>query len=352
MYCSKGISMKKNYYLCGVLVAIATIALASCGTPQYTTEQIIDKTRIDNTVWTPELDKQDSRIKFYRQTASYMDEESGWYFQFCREGSRLDPTEYFYTFHGLNLRYRYADDNWSVRYIQDQKADGTPVFRRIKTKPGVLHFGQGGPEEKEDREVIDSILHSCPTPEELLKENPDQYEFKIVDKQLFFSLMKEALCNPPSDILTYLDWSMWAMDVEPAYTDGYKFQIGYYMDWGSVDEIYIDVLFKTGTEYNDYVQLSDLVDAGKASSEQQEAFALIQKIRYAIKSKNLFIADEETYKDKIIGDIDFYRLYVFLNSINMNTDADHYGTAESNSPYIEETISEEEFRAAGNVVVN
>ena len=184
LYCSKGISMKKNYYLCGVLVAIATIALASCGTPQYTTEQIIDKTRIDNTVWTPELDKQDSRIKFYRQTASYMDEESGWYFQFCREGSRLDPTEYFYTFHGLNLRYRYADDNWSVRYIQDQKADGTPVFRRIKTKPGVLHFGQGGPEEKEDREVIDSILHSCPTPEELLKENPDQYEFKIVDKLL------------------------------------------------------------------------------------------------------------------------------------------------------------------------
>ena len=169
--------MRKKYYLYGVMAAIAVISLASCGSQQHTTEQAINITPIDNTVWTPALDNQESLVKFYRQTASYMDEESGWYFQFCREGSRLDPMEYFYTFHGINLRYRYADNNWSIRYIQDQNADGTPIFRQIKTKPGVLHFGQGGPEEEEDRKVVNSILRSNPSPEELLKENPYQYKF-------------------------------------------------------------------------------------------------------------------------------------------------------------------------------
>ncbi|MBO4838193.1 MAG: hypothetical protein J5493_02350 [Lachnospiraceae bacterium] len=306
------------------------------------------KTPLNVTAWNAPFDP-DSQIGFYRQIASHMDDETGWYFQFCREGIKSDPEEYQYICHGMNLRYRYKDNYWDVTYLQDKKGDGTAVFKKIKSKPGTIHFGLGGEDEKADRDVINTLLRKKLPPKELIAEDPDRYEFKLIDKNMFFDLIREALSNPPVENTTYLDWPMWAMQVEPEYMDGYRFQIGFYCKMGLIDEIYIDVLYKTDSRYDGYVQLSDLVEEGKADKGQQEAFELIQNVRSAIKNENLFIAQEEMYKNKEIGGIDLYRLYTFLNAIHTKTD-DNYYDLPADAPLIVEEISEEEFIAAGNTV--
>lgn len=305
-------------------------------------------TPLDAAVWNGEYDP-DSPIKFYRQIASHMDDKTGWYFQFIREGVKEDPEEYFYTFHGMNMRYRYKDNYWSVSYMQDIGGDGKPVFRRIKSKPGSIHFGTSSEDEHADRDLINDLLNKRLTPEEMIALDPDQYEFRWIDGNMFFDLIREALSNPPIETMTYLDYPMWAMYVDPEYIDGYRFQIGFYCKMGTIDEIYIDVLYKTGTECDDYVQLSDLVEERKADAGQQEAFELIQMVRTEIKKENYFLAQEELYKDKEIGGIDFYRMYAFLNALHTKT-ADNYFDSQPGIPWLVEEISEEEFIAAGNTV--
>lgn len=69
---------------------------------------------------------------------------------------------------------------------------------------------------------------------------------------------------------------------------------------------------------NDYVQLSDMVDSGKATDEQKKVFEEIQDIVSKIKEKDIFIAGADKYKSETVGDVDFARLYTFLNNIYEN----------------------------------
>ena len=102
---------------------------------------------------------------------------------------------------------------------------------------------------------------------------------------------------------------------EPEYLSDYKFQIGFVSDMGTIDVIYIDVLYRTGDAYNDYIQLSDMVDDGTASTEQIQAFDLIKSISDGIVRDNTFMYEYGANKNKNIANIDFSRLYNFLNDI-------------------------------------
>ena len=115
-----------------------------------------------------------------------------------------------------------------------------------------------------------------------------------------------------------------------------------------IDEVYIDVLYRTGDGYNDYDQLSDLVEAGKASAAQQELFALLQDVRAAIKEQNSFTAMNELLGEKKIEGIDFARLITVLNYLDLGSDADHtelsiYCDDPAILPWENVTISKEEW---------
>ena len=112
--------------------------------------------------------------------------------------------------------------------------------------------------------------------------------------------------------------------MEPQWTDGYRFQIGCLMSSGCVDELFIDVLYRTGEGYKDYVQLSDLVEDGTATPEQQEAWALIQTVAEQIKEEEYFPARSDLYRDKTLAGIDFNRLLRFLNDLNEGKDLSRY----------------------------
>lgn len=214
-----------------------------------------------------------------------------------------------FTFNGINLRYRYSDNISS-----EQDSDGhIPVIQIL---------GNNGSQEIEhDMEIVSEMLdyeHGSVTKDELLMINPDDIEFKELDKDRFFNLMYDALNGEEHKEGKYPDIPSYALLTEPEYVDSYKFQIGFIADIGCVDVMFIDVLYEQGEEYNDYIQLSDLIESGNATNEQIQAFESLKSISDGIVTENNLNYGFDTYKDKDGAEIDFSRLYTFLNDIESN----------------------------------
>lgn len=268
-------------------------------------------------------DKEHVEWQFSKKMARVV-QDDGWVYTFdylySKDGQDSDTLIPF-QFYGVNLRYRYNDAYTEVINVTENGKNVT------KTVPAVIQLLGGANSQgiKNDMEKVADILgyeNQDVTPEELLAINPDDVVFEELDKDLFFNLIHEALnseSHPEGDNVL----PVYALMTEPEYLNDYKFQIGFVSDMGTVDVIYIDVLYRTGSEYNDYVQLSDMVDNGTASIEQKQAFNLIKSISDGIIRDNNLMYEHSTNKDTKIADIDFYRLYNFLCDIE-NGNYDKY----------------------------
>lgn len=267
---------------------------------------------------------EDFEVKFYRKVARET-LDNGWVYTFVNDGLKdenADDSDLIkYSFFGINLRYKY-DDNYVRKVVHEPESpDKGKPFTEIIIPPCLL-LGDGSEAEKRDMQLIDTILdYKNKSVEDLLALNPDDYEFEVIDKAMFFRLMKTALTSEPQkegNDQAYWDKPTYAFYTEPTYLSGYKFQIAFLQETGCVDELYIDVLYQTGDDYKDYVQLSDLVDNQTATAEQKQVFDNIVKIVADIKENENFIVNAAEYKDKKIGEVDFSRLYNFLNNIHKN----------------------------------
>ena len=260
-------------------------------------------------------DKEPVEWKFSKKIARVV-QEDGWVYTFdylyTKDGTDSDSLIPF-QFYGVNLRYRYNDAYTETINTTENGKNVT------KTVPAVIQMLGGANSQgikndmKKIAEILDYQNHDV-TPEELLAINPEDVAFEELDKDLFFGLIHEALNSEPhpegDNVLP-----VYALMTEPEYLSDYKFQIGFVSDMGTIDVIYIDVLYRTGDAYNDYIQLSDMIDDGSASTEQIQAFNLIKSISDGIVRDNTFMYEHGANKNKNIANIDFSRLYNFLNDI-------------------------------------
>lgn len=260
----------------------------------------------------------DFTVAFSRKVARKVCDD-GWVFTFvqnidkCGDDSNLKK----YQFYGINIRYRF-DEKYDQ--ILTHTYDNGTVVKECYTPP-VMIWGNGSENQKNDMAKIDEILDNTNSVDKLLSLNPDNYNFKELDKEIFFELMKEAINGEPQKEgtdLSYWDKPVYAFYVEPTYIDGYKFQIAFLNETGCVDELFIDILYKTGEEYNDYVQLSDMIDSGEATDEQKELFKLISTVVEQIKDEENFLAGREKYQEKEMAGVDLSRMYTFLKNIHEN----------------------------------
>lgn len=253
--------------------------------------------------------------KFSKNIARDINDD-GWVYSFgytyMKDGSDGDLIPF--EFYGINIRYRYHDDY----YEEITKVEaGEEVIERIPT-PYLMLGGASSSGIKQDMEKVAEILDykNCNvTREELLAINPEDVTFKELDKDMFFGLVDEALNGEAHPEGKYIELPTYALMTEPEYIDDYKFQIGFVSNMGTVDVIYIDVLYKTGEGYNEYIQLSDMIDDGTADDEQKDAFQLISDISKGIVEENNLIFAKDKNCNKVIGNIDFSRLYNFLQNI-------------------------------------
>lgn len=260
--------------------------------------------------------------------------DDGWVFSFVQRTAKDGDDSQLcrYSFFGVNLRYRF-DDAWrqmewhggkdpnpTVEQYDDwlQTPSGTGADASLYV-PRLLSWGDGSGAQRRDMEKIEAILTNDRDPGELLALDPADYEFETIDKALFFDLMREALTGAPHEERTDLNyWEHMPVDVlvEPDWQEGCRFQIGFLMSQGCIDELYIDLLYQTGEGYGDYVQLSDLAEAGTAGPEQAEAWALLQRVTEEIKDREHFLAGAELYRDKTLAGVDFNRLLRFLTDLH------------------------------------
>lgn len=241
--------------------------------------------------------------------------DDGWVYVFSHtsysDGTTIESP---YTFYGINLRYRY-NDQYMTEPIYDKK--GNLVSGPEPQKIQIL--GNSNSESiKNDMEQVSKLLgynSGTITSEDLLAIDRDSVNFEELDKKLFFKLMDECLESEPNPTGEYVDIPSYALLTEPEYIDGYKFQIGFISGIGTVDVIYIDVLYKTGNEYNAYKQLSDMVDDKSANTNQVDAFETITDISNGIVKENNLQYGVDKNKNSKIGGVDMSRLYSFCCDI-------------------------------------
>ena len=278
--------------------------------------------------------------------------DDGWVAQFiyriASEGKEDIPYN-SYSFTILNMRYRFNEE-WDESVMVDRDRNGNVYYIVHHSISPTKSWFSINERRQADRAVLKELFGRRLMPEEMLELDPASFSFQELDGDLFFRLMKAALTDaqktkkeaPARQQEYFFD-----MNVESDYQDGYKYQISYIEQFGYLERIVIDVLYRTGDAYNDYEQLSDLVQNGQADAAQQEAYGLILQIEEAITAQNSFTALQEEYGEKEIGGIDFYRLYTFLT--DLETGDIYYGNAsmlywpELNTPREDEELSEEDF---------
>ena len=298
--------MKKVKLIVPLLVVLVICMLTSC--KENKTEVETKKTSgvVDPGTW-----------KFSRNIARQVNED-GWVYTFEYEYMKdeykhLDDEEHF-LFNGVNLRYRYHED-----YLQESYTivDGEEVVEYV---PAIMLWLCDSNSEaiKRDMKQVSQILGQkgwTVSKEELLNINPDDYTFEELDKDLFFGLMFEALNGEPHEEGHNLLPS-YALLNEQTYIDGYEFQIGFLPAMGTIDVIFIDVLYKTGEEYNDYIQLSDMVDDGTATEDEVKLYSILKDIEKSIIEDNNFMAGKEEYEGVNLEGVSLKRLYTMLENID------------------------------------
>lgn len=208
-----------------------------------------------------------------------------------------------------------------MKYAYDEKIMEDP--NAVQPQEAMQYYGEeySDPGIASDMRKIGEMLgyekNVPPTKEELLAIDKNSITFEKIDKDMFFEMMEEALTAEYVREEKYSDYPSYAFLHEPAWLNDYRFQIGY-RNCNGIKSVYIELLYKTGNRFNQYVQLSDLVRNGKATEEQKELNKLLEDIEKGIVSENDFLYHINEYKGKKIADVDLSRLADFLTNIESN----------------------------------
>lgn len=248
-----------------------------------------------------------------RNSCSVRSFDDGWTYCFSYQyfvPERSTEGRYPYLFNVINMKYRYDEKIMEdPNAVQPQEA--MQYYGEEYSDPGIAS------DMRKIGELLGYEMDVPPTKEELLAIDKNSITFEKIDKDMFFEMMEEALTAEYVREEKYSDYPSYAFLHEPAWLNDYRFQIGY-RNCNGIKSVYIELLYKTGNRFNQYVQLSDLVRDGKATEEQKELNKLLEDIEKGIVSENDFLYHINEYKGKKIADVDLSRLADFLKDIESN----------------------------------
>lgn len=248
-----------------------------------------------------------------RNSCSVRSFDDGWTYCFSYQyfvPERSTEGRYPYLFNVINMKYAYdekiMEDPNAVQPLRTMQ-----YYSEEYSDPGIAS------DMRKIGELLGYEMDVPPTKEELLAIDKKSITFEKIDKDMFFEMMEEALTAEYVREEKYSDYPSYAFLHEPAWLNDYRFQIGY-RNCNGIKSVYIELLYKTGNRFNQYVQLSDLVRDGKATEEQKELNKLLEDIEKGIVSENDFLYHINEYKGKKIADVDLSRLADFLTNIESN----------------------------------
>jgi hypothetical protein len=255
--------------------------------------------------------------------------DDGWVYVFVNHYTDEDfdygshsETQYPFSFHGINLRYRYSQDYTEVIEIKD--ASGKTVTQTVPQRIMILGNSDSQVESGDLSKIADYLGYQRDgtyyTTEELLALTPSDLDFSYIDAEMFLELMGECFAADPIPLGQYVNMPSWALFTEPEYVNDYKIQIGLIGGFGTVELLMFDVIYRTGEGLTDYVQLYDLVRDGTATDEQVALLELLQEIESGVVASQDLQWQYGTYGEKEIAGVSLARLYAMLKNIG----ADNY----------------------------
>lgn len=254
-----------------------------------------------------ENDETSMEITFSYSTVRHI-EDDGWVYTcsyFFKKDGTVDDSVPPVTFSVINLRHRY----------------GTPM----NTQNPIQMLGDGVSEETDrDMEKIAAFLgYGKPGMkalriEEIMAKDRDALELETVDKELFFELLDKAVNGEAVPVGRYPEHPSYALLCEPAYLNGYCFQIGYMVEMGCIDVMMIDLLYADSNTETGYRQLSDMVDDGTATKEQKELYNTLKAISAGIVENNNYLYGKAEHGKTETAEVELKRLYSFLADLEEN----------------------------------
>ncbi len=269
--------------------------------------------------------QEDAGLSWGRKSAM-LETDDGWFYVFYHnfnKDSQVDNGLIPYQFFGVNLKYRYHEDY--VTTIQ-YESNGQLVEKEVPAVIQILGESNSTAIKLDMDEIADVLKYSGGeiTNEELLSLTTDDLTFEELDEKMFLDLIREALTGEPHKEGKYGYLPGYALLEEKQYLNGYKFQIGFIVTVGCLDAVVIDVLYQTGSGYDEYVQLSDMVASGTATQEQIELYQFIENIENGMLENNdcLYLSsiDSVAYE---FSNIDISRLNLFLENIEQGAYSDY-----------------------------
>jgi len=216
----------------------------------------------------------------------------GWYYCFVYDDMK-DPAAYSDNFDGNYYHYFYQWYN--LRYWDEPLSDDEEALARDCAK-------------------LEALLDQKKTPEEIRALSTGDLSFEVLDGERFLRLKDKAMCldslprEPKLQRSVDMSYDFFRLQ-EPWEADGYRFRMANISSDGFMEKAWIDVLYADGQ------LLSDLVEAGKASPEQEEAFALMQKMASIMEGREInYIDGMEICRGRVekLAGLDFDRLYIML----------------------------------------
>ena len=220
-----------------------------------------------------------------------------------------------YNFQCVDLRY--ADESCRISSID------SPYLVYAASRTSANRGLEAANLASDLHQINNMILTKDKSPAELLALDPAEFAFSYIDKELFFSLLKEALSKETVEMCdqqSHLDGIAYgpALLTEPAFADGYRFQVAYHNTVlacatdGCVQHLYIDLQYET---VDGCVLLSQLVEQGVATDAQVQLHEQLCAIAKAIIANDDYTADAEHYGKLTIDGVDLGRLAPMLSSV-------------------------------------
>ena len=237
-------------------------------------------------------DNIDSAINYTSQSV-FHETDDGWYYYFIIEKVK-NSSKTYYEFNAVNLKYREIPN-----YVINGYDENGNVVETMLPVPVSLY---NGPETKNDIKKISKFFNtSCPD-SILTLADMDTLDITAISKKTIVEYYNDALSSPLEQLGNYKDMQISNVVQESNSNDGYKWQVGYYLNYGNIKCFNIEIIYDDGT------YLSDI-----DSAEAKATIEIIERIEEDVINSQSFNIDVSKYQVDI--DIDFARLIRLINTL-------------------------------------
>lgn len=220
-------------------------------------------------------EKEDNTYPGFASNCSTIDKEDGWFYFFCIQYPKIDKSiktvknnydkssAYSYVFDGFNIKYKKLDGY----YIKISDNSGNEVGQIEPAFPSLSVSETLRDEIKEISEYFNKKAFN----KNIALKDIEDLNINTIDKEILVQMFNDAYNKEPIELGSYVDLPQ-AEIIFSDEVDNYKYNIGYYIEYGNIIKINIDIL------YNDNTYLSDLIKNNTASKEQIKEYDALKKI--------------------------------------------------------------------------